>query len=499
MPRNTNAAEIPKHTDVEISVRNFGPIPEATIDLRPLTVFVGPSNTGKTYFSMLIHALHGIYAGFSRFPWSPYTLWSFLRLDTQQNVSEDVAQADDEILKALDALNTPNRPFTFSDVPLKISKQLQRQLDNPKGLTEGLEHYFDLDAVSDLIRDMQRAPDPSETEKTLNPMEVLLKVNSENQNLWSINLEAFHSNINIRGHINEDMVLHSASEQAAEEILGFEELLELLRTPLGLSERYYLPAARSGIMQSHSVIASSLVARSTRAGIQRFPELQTFSGSIADFLQELIHPQRRRLPPNSDIQAIADALEADVLSGKIEVRKPTPQGYPEFLYRAEDMETEIRLTRASSMVSELAAFVLFLRSVVRPNDTLIIEEPESHLHPGAQSTMAVALARLVHAGVRVIVTTHSDWFLEELGNLLREGELNELGEQVNDSPIFLRKAQIGVWHFEKNQPVKEIAYNRFAGVEPQAYGDIAETLYNRSANLQNQLEVATGGSEPDDE
>ena len=30
---------------VEISVRNFGPIAEADLDLRPLTVFVGPSNT----------------------------------------------------------------------------------------------------------------------------------------------------------------------------------------------------------------------------------------------------------------------------------------------------------------------------------------------------------------------------------------------------------------------------------------------------------------------
>ncbi len=34
---------------VEIAVENFGPIAEANIDLRPLTVFVGPSNTGKTY------------------------------------------------------------------------------------------------------------------------------------------------------------------------------------------------------------------------------------------------------------------------------------------------------------------------------------------------------------------------------------------------------------------------------------------------------------------
>ena len=51
----------PKHLNVKIAVKNFGPIADATIDLQPLTVFVGPSNTGKTYFSTLIYALHGIF------------------------------------------------------------------------------------------------------------------------------------------------------------------------------------------------------------------------------------------------------------------------------------------------------------------------------------------------------------------------------------------------------------------------------------------------------
>ena len=490
--RDTNTAEILQATRVEISVRNFGPISESTIDLRPLTVFVGPSNTGKTYFSTLIYALHSIYAGFSRFPWHPSTLWSFLAGTRGEAVDED-------ILKALERLNTPNRTFTFSDMPSKMRKRLQKQLNNAENFKEGLEHYFDIDAVSELIRDPRGGPHPFQAEQTPNRMEVLLKVNAEDQDIWRVSMEAFDGRVDIRGQINEEMVFFPASEQAADEILGFEELLALLRGPQEVVRRHYLPAARSGIMQSHSVIASSLVARSTRAGIERFPELQTFSGGIADFLQGLIRQERRRSESSSDIDAIADDLEADVLSGKIEVRRPTPEGYPEFLYRAADMATEIRLSRASSMVSELAAFVLFLRGVVRPNDTLIIEEPESHLHPGAQSTMAVALARLVHAGVRVVVTTHSDWFLEEIGNLLRAGELDALGEQVDDAPTFLRKEQIGVWHFEKNAPVKEIPYDRFAGVEPQEYGAIAETLYNRSASLQNQLEIATQGPEADDE
>ena len=492
MRANINTAEIPEASRVEISVQNFGPIQEAAIDLRPLTVFVGPSNTGKTYFSTLIYALHGIYAGFSRFPWSRLASWSFLNLARNDTANED-------ILKVLERLNTPNRTFTFSDMPMQMRKLLQKQLGNAEILKEGLEHYFDLYAVSELIRDTGRDLPLFQAKPIPNRMEVLLKVNAENQNLWHVAMEAFDDSVDIRGQINKDMVLLSASEQAEEEIIGVEELLELLQPPREQAKRYYLPAARSGIMQSHSVIASSLVARSTRAGIERFPEVQTFSGGIADFLQGLIRPERRRLRSDNDINAIADALEADVLSGKIEVKRPTSEGYPEFLYRAADMATEIRLSRASSMVSELAAFVLFLRSVVRPNDTLIIEEPESHLHPGAQSTMAVALARLVHAGVRVVVTTHSDWFLEELGNLLRVGELEELGEQVSDSPIFLRKEQIGVWHFEKNQPVKEIPYDRFAGVEPQDYGVIAETLYNRSASLQNQLEIATRETKTEDE
>ena len=60
---STKTPNIPK---VEISVRNFGPIAEADLDLRPLTVFVGPSNTGKTYLSVLIYALHRIFEGFLR-------------------------------------------------------------------------------------------------------------------------------------------------------------------------------------------------------------------------------------------------------------------------------------------------------------------------------------------------------------------------------------------------------------------------------------------------
>ena len=37
--------ETQQHPKVEIAVKNFGPITEANIDLRPLTVFVGPTTS----------------------------------------------------------------------------------------------------------------------------------------------------------------------------------------------------------------------------------------------------------------------------------------------------------------------------------------------------------------------------------------------------------------------------------------------------------------------
>ena len=165
--------------------------------------------------------------------------------------------------------------------------------------------------------------------------------------------------------------------------LPFEDIAAFLFKRRKDTEKpYYLPAARSGIIQSHQVIASSLIARSTRSSLET-SEIPTLSGGIADFMQELIL-YRGSARSDDGIDHIADVLESEVLAGQI-IMNPSPTGYPEFLYRPQGTEQDMRLTRSSSMVSELAPLVLFIRGLVHPGDTLIIEEPEAHLHPAAQS------------------------------------------------------------------------------------------------------------------
>ena len=513
--------------DVQISATNFGPIARGTVDLRPLTVFVGPSNTGKTYFATLIYALHRCLDGFQRLPYRHhYPFWQDSR---SEEPASDADTWKEEIQNVIEKLETEGRAFRFSDLPKRAQDMIQAALKDPKlfgaNLNDELVRCFDLESVSDLVRLSGRP----------GKMKVSLAVSEEDRKLWRFRMGVSKSGITTDGRI-EDMVLlpegWSASASRPDRLFRrlrmsikerrgldsprfrwylFEEFFEDLLyvaadSTVEPGETHYLPATRSGIMQSHRVIVSSLVKRSTRAGLERFSEIPTLSGVVADFLDQLILYEEGRTT-NRPMNALADVLERETLAGQIRVNRLPSGGYPEFVYRPQGTEEDIRLTRVSSMVSELVPVVLFLRSIVKRDDMLIIEEPEAHLHPAAQTQMAVALARMVRAGVRVVVTTHSDWLLQQIGNLIREGELGEkTGEPTSEEslPSSLRPSDVGVWLFRKDETsasstVEEIPFDRIEGVEPPDYEGVAEELYNRSADLQNQLEETVDGAEREHE
>ena len=477
----------PKPPDVQLSVQNFGPIASADIDLRPLTVFVGQSNTGKTYLAALIYALHQNFEGFSRVPWASrtFTLLDFrYRYPSRHRHSEPHAELDEEMLDALGKLNTPGRPFKVSDLPWQARAVLQHSLEDDESLEAQVKRCFDLESVSDLVRTTRDFPH--------NEMEISLTVRKNKQRCWNFNLRNANARTTVKGHVDENIVLLPPRDLTDRGVLDFGDLVRLLSVSgLNIADAYYLPAARSGIMQSHRVIAKSLVKRSTRGGLEPLGDIPTFSGMIADFLEQLIDYQERK-GDWDEMSGIANLLEAEVLRGKIEVKHPAPGGYPEFLYRPQKTAQELLMSRSSSMVSELAPLVLFLRGIVRPGDLLIIEEPEAHLHPGAQTAVVLTLARLIRAGVRVIVTTHSHWFLQQIANLIREGEVNRLRRDTPASADWFLKEEVGAWWFHHDKPVTEIPFDRIDGIEPRDYEDVAETLYNRSIDLQEQLVEMTG-------
>lgn len=472
-----------QHPNVEIAVKNFGPIVEANIDLRPLTVFVGPSNTGKTYFATLVYALQGVSGGFSPFPLRDLANSSLVSVLHQLqkryflSTSSEEKKAITELLKVirelLEKLVTSRSPFKFSDIPQVLRAYLQSSLTNSEVIGRELNRCFDLKSVSDLIRF---------TNRSSHEMKISLKVSSEDQEWWNFNMTTTKSDFVVDGGVNADLVLNPDNELRWDSISND----KFIDHPSNSREGYYLPASRSGIIQSHRVMASSLIERAVRSSGSEMP---TLSSVVVDFMKQLpIYEENKE--SDGAIPIIAAALENEVLAGKI-IAKPLLSGYPEFFYQPHGVKEEIPLNQTSSMVSELVPLVLYLRGLIHPGDTLIIEEPEAHLHPGAQADMAVILARLVRAGVRAIVTTHSDWLLEEISNLALEGLL---GEETDEMASWLLPDEVGVWHFQKDKPVKEIAFDTREGISPKDFEDVAEGLYNRSVNLQQRFEKKKGES-----
>ncbi|KAF3983526.1 MAG: DUF3696 domain-containing protein [Methylococcales symbiont of Hymedesmia sp. n. MRB-2018] len=76
----------------------------------------------------------------------------------------------------------------------------------------------------------------------------------------------------------------------------------------------------------------------------------------------------------------------------------------------------------------LPVIVAILKS--KPGDFLIIENPESHLHPKGQSKIAQLCAIAAHNGVQIMVETHSDHFLNGLRVATKNKIINKDESQV---------------------------------------------------------------------
>ena len=107
----------------------------------------------------------------------------------------------------------------------------------------------------------------------------------------------------------------------------------------------------------------------------------------------------------------------------------------ELRYRSLDGDArsfDIPLHRASSSARALMDFDFFVRHDARSGQLLIVDEPESHLDVDNQVALARLLARVAAAGIRVLVTTHSDYFVKEINNLIMAARIGPENEVVRE-------------------------------------------------------------------
>ncbi|MCI7587695.1 MAG: AAA family ATPase [Campylobacter sp.] len=78
----------------------------------------------------------------------------------------------------------------------------------------------------------------------------------------------------------------------------------------------------------------------------------------------------------------------------------------------------INIQQTSSSVKSLFLLDLYIRFQAQESDILIIDEPELNLHPKNQILLARLLVMLVNIGIKVFISTHSDYILREFSSCI---------------------------------------------------------------------------------
>lgn len=99
----------------------------------------------------------------------------------------------------------------------------------------------------------------------------------------------------------------------------------------------------------------------------------------------------------------------------------------ELYYVPKGKNIKLTMDESSSAVRSLLDIGFYLRHVAAPGDLLMVDEPELNLHPENQRRVARLFARLVNIGIKVFITTHSDYIIKELNTLIM---LNRGGDRL---------------------------------------------------------------------
>lgn len=476
---------------MKITVKNFGPIAEAkNIEVSPMTIFVGPSNTGKSYLAMLIYS---IFKTFTRGDYPSDGLSvdmqayvHYLKESEKQNLVNNLKKSRQVAFSEIEKLflvwaEMVSEAWKSSFVYC-FGEEGKKIIDAPKGgenfsvKITGPEKLL----VLDLAEPEKSKLSPRKKEEIYQRIKEALSAREKQE---------CENRISDAPEKKETWVLDQ-NEEAVSKLFS---QLHVALSGEAMIIPYYLPALRSGIIQSHRTLVGALIKRASQAGLVELPSIPLFNGVFSDFMQNLIDlgsrwgtTMRRGLPQDSvkreRIEKIGGAMETHILSGKVHVQK-TEMQYPDFRYRfrANGEECDLPLMSASSSVSELAPISLFIRHYLDVGNLFVVEEPEAHLHPEAQRQIAGALAQLANAGVKVLITTHSDIIIEQISNFVYAAK------KPRSRKAKLKEEECSVYWFNRlrmeKTRVKKALLDPDLGFLTKDHLDVSSKLYNEAVSL----------------
>jgi predicted ATPase len=429
---------------MKIKIKNLGPIYEFNFDLnKDLHLVYGKNNIGKS------HGIAAVYLILKTFSEKSY-LSAFEKAIPQiKTLSKDENGKTYRIKNEYTEFNNLLQDSISLYFNATFLWRLKQSFSNSFSELTNIKNGFSKD---ELLIDFY-----------LDLFDIQIGINED--------LEFFIKSIIIH---NETTSLNPQDELPSKQIVDLFE--ESLKNVFNLLDNiYFLPASRSGLYQGMNATAPILAQMSKVRNFFTDKTLQipTFSEPVSDYFLQLMSVNTNG---KSDVfNRIAETIENDILQGTIVFNNQNKKY--EYVQNRTDLRFDV--TSASSMISELAPFVAFLKYILKEekgdNKTskcLFIEEPEAHLHPSVQVVLMQLFTEMATHGVKIIMTTHSDFMFNELSNLILDNKIK--AEQVSSMHLVMT---------EKGSIDKGDMQATSDGIDDYNFSEVAENQYERRMNL----------------
>ena len=367
-----------------VKLKNIGILKQAEFSLGDLTIICGENNTGKTYTACALYGFLQSWHQFIRFPISDVQIQRAL---TKQ-VKIELEQVTDDMLT-------------------EASKKYTKQLDKIFAAPEGTFGKSEFHLVPDKI-DIENKKFNSILTSLQNPAFIFAKGEGSKEAILAARIKGEQER-----EIDTDSV-----KSAIDSIIITDIFSDSFPRP------FIASAERTGISTFRKELnfaRSRLLKEMERAD----PQID-----LREFLSKAY--QRYPSPIETDVDFIGQLQ--DVAKSKSFIAKAHPEVLDDFTdivggtYAITQNDllyyipkgTRLRLTmdQSSSAVRSLLDLNFYLHCTAEKGDLLMVDKPELSLHPENQRRIARLFARLANLGVKVFVTTHSDYIIKELNTLI---------------------------------------------------------------------------------
>ncbi|TAE76317.1 MAG: hypothetical protein EAZ85_00145 [Bacteroidetes bacterium] len=423
--------------------KNLGAIKDAKIEMGNLTIISGKNNTGKTY---LTYAIWGVLS--RKLTYATINSNFFDAIDKVTLASELNAGLTKEVdLKIL----KDNFKAEFSDRILQYGKQMNKIFDSNEktfeetsieGSISDEEFYEGLDSIYGEVKGSEGFVFSYENIKNTS----FFKFQVEKQTKEIFDKDSLEKCLDfIAYHIfNQNLFILTAQRDA----------LHLFKNAINKKARYTI---RNG---SNDLDKYALPLESQIDFVSDLNKLSKYDSFLKDTI--LINEIEKILGVKYQIHY--DSFQIQDANGVIT---------PAFM--------------ASTSVRTLADLHFYLKHIVQKGDLLMIDEPELNLHPENQIKIARLLVKLVNSGIKVWITTHSDYIVKELNNCFmlsndfaeKEELMQEYGYTEKD---ILKKDDIRVYIAHEEGTVEEVKIDKL-GMEKTTFDEAIKRFNEVSDSL----------------